>query len=216
MTTYGYRRVSTDEQADSGLGLDAQAAAISAAVTARGLEPVEWITDPGVSGSVAPDARPALGPVLAAMRAGDVLVVSKLDRLSRSVLDFAHLMDRAQRERWSIVCLDLGVDTTTPAGELMANVMAGFAHYERRVIGQRTRDALAERKRQGVRLGRPRVLPAAVLERIAADRAAGLSLRAIADALTAEEVPTAHGGARWHASTVRAALLSLEHEPATA
>lgn len=68
---------------------------------------------------------------------------AKLDRLSRSVLDFAALMQRARRRGWNPVVLDLGVDTSMPAGALMANVMASFAEYERHLIGQRTSDALA-------------------------------------------------------------------------
>jgi DNA invertase Pin-like site-specific DNA recombinase len=83
----------------------------------------------------------------------DALVVAKLDRLSRSVGDFAGLMDLARRQGWALIALDLGVDTTTPAGEMMANVMASFAQFERRVIAQRTKDALAQAKARGVRLG---------------------------------------------------------------
>jgi DNA invertase Pin-like site-specific DNA recombinase len=75
---------------------------------------------------------------------------------------------------------------------------------ERRIIGQRTKDALAEKRAEGVTLGRPIVLPQAVKERILAARSAGEGLSAIARALNADEVPTAHGGAKWHPSTVRA------------
>ena len=89
----------------------------------------------------------------------DALVVAKLDRLSRSLIDFAGLIERSRRRGWAIVVLDLGVDTTTPVGELVANVMAAVAQWERRAIGQRTREALAVRRAQGVRLGRPRAIP---------------------------------------------------------
>jgi hypothetical protein len=67
-------------------------------------------------------------------------------------------MERARRKRWQFVALDLALDTTTPAGELVANVMASVAQWERRVISQRTRDALAAKKATGARLGRPRDL----------------------------------------------------------
>ena len=60
------------------------------------------------------------------------VIVAKLDRLSRSLLDFAGLMERARRQGWALVALDLGVDTSTPAGEMMANVLATFAQFERR------------------------------------------------------------------------------------
>jgi DNA invertase Pin-like site-specific DNA recombinase len=127
-------------------------------------------------------------------------VVSKLDRLSRSMLDFAGLMDRSTREGWALVALDLGVDTTTPQGEMVAAVMAVFAQFERRLIGQRTKEALAVKKAQGVRLGRPRLTPDAVIARIRAERAAGRTLRVIADGLNADGVPTAMGGRRWYVS----------------
>ena len=133
-----------------------------------------------------------------------VLMVSKLDRLSRSVMDFASIVERSQREGWAIVALDLGVDTSTPSGELVANVMASVAQWERKVIGQRTKDALAVKRSEGVRLGRPVSLPEVIREWILADRLDGRSYRAIAEALNAEGVPTAQGGREWYAATVRA------------
>lgn len=88
-----------------------------------------------------------------------VLVVSKLDRLSRSLLDFATLMDRAKREGWELVVLDLAIDTTVPSGQLVANVMAAFAEHERQLIGARTSAALQQLKAQGKRLVRARFRP---------------------------------------------------------
>jgi DNA invertase Pin-like site-specific DNA recombinase len=90
----------------------------------------------------------------------------------------------------------------------MANVLATFAQFERRLIGQRTREALAQKKAQGVQLGRPRELPAKVRSRIRRRRKAGKSLAAIAEELNRDGVPTAHGGARWYPSTVRAVLVT--------
>jgi DNA invertase Pin-like site-specific DNA recombinase len=115
-------------------------------------------------------------------------------RLSRSVAQGAQVMDRAKRKDWSVVALDFGLDTTTPAGEMVANVMLSTAQYERRLIGQRTRDALAVKREQGVRLGRPQVLADDVVRRIVNAHKAGLSLRAIAAQLEADSVPTARGG----------------------
>jgi len=204
-----YIRVSTEEQADSRLGLEAQRAAISVECERRGWMLLETFEDAGASGKSLV-GRPALEKALEAVQSGEAgaLVVAKLDRLSRSLLDFAALMEQARRQGWALVALDLGVDTTTPAGEMMANVMATFAQFERRLIGARTKDALAIKRSQGVRLGRPRTLDQHVVDRIAAQRAGGASLRVIADALNDESVPTAQGGALWHASTVRAVLLS--------
>ena len=109
---------------------------------------------------------------------------------------------------WALVALDCAVDTTTPAGEAMANVLATFAQFERRLIGARTKEALAVKKAQGVQLGRPRQLPSKVRSRIRRRRAAGKSFATIAGELNRDNVPTAHGGKRWHPSTVRAVLVS--------
>lgn len=155
--------------------------------------------------------RPAITRAIQSLSEGDasILVVSKLDRLSRSLLDFASLMDKARREGWQLVVLDLAIDTTTPSGQLMANVMASFAEYERQLIGQRTSAALQQKKAQGARLGRPRTLDSSVEARIAGERAMGRPLAAIAADLESDRVPTARGGKRWHPSTVSAVLHSL-------
>ena len=207
----GYVRVSTAEQAGKGAGLDAQRAAIERESAHRGWELVEFCTDAAASGRSI-TGRPALDRALDAVKGGeaDVLIVAKLDRLSRSLLDFAALMARAQQQGWNLVALDLGIDLSTPAGEFLANVMASAAQWERRIIGQRTREALAVRKAQGVRLGRPVKLDAVVDDRIRSLRTQGSTLAAIAKQLNADEVPTAQGGAHWHASTVRAVLHRID------
>lgn len=202
MKVIGYTRVSTDEQADSGAGLTAQHAAIEEAAARRGWTLTRIETDTGSARSM--ERRPGLTAALEAVETGaaDALVVAKLDRLSRSLLDFAGLVERSRRKGWALVALDLDVDTTTPAGEMLANVLAVFAQFERRLIGQRTKDALAAKRSQGVKLGRRRQLPDAVVERIKRERAAGRSYPAIAGALNRDRVPTAQGGARWWPSTV--------------
>ena len=206
MQVLGYVRVSTEEQADSRAGLEAQRAAIVRECKRRGWQLVEVIEDAGYS---AKDLRrPGIKAALEVLERGDAraLVVAKLDRLSRSMLDFTAVMARAQKQGWALVALDCAVDTTTPAGEAMANVLAVFAQFERRLISQRTREALAIKKAQGVRLGRPRTMLASVRRRIQHEHEQGKSLSAIAAGLNESGVPTAHGGARWHASTVRTAL----------
>jgi len=206
----GYLRVSTDEQAESGLGLADQRAVIEAEAGRRGWSGVDWVVDDGYSAKNL--SRPGITEALERLRSGEasVLVVSKLDRLSRSLLDFATLMDQAKREGWQLVVLDLAIDTTTPAGELMANVMASFAQYERKLIGARTSAALRQLKAQGKRLGRPRTMPSAVTKRVVSMRTKGMTLQGIADTLNKENVPTARGGATWYPSTVAAALRSAE------
>jgi DNA invertase Pin-like site-specific DNA recombinase len=203
----GYVRVSTDEQAVSGLGLAAQRAAIEAECARRGWTLVA-IHEDALSGKTLD--RPGMAAALAAVESGaaSTIVVAKLDRLSRSLGDFASLMARAQVGRWNLVALDLGIDLATAAGEFMANVMASAAQWERRIIGQRTRDALAVKRTQGVRLGRPQMVAAELVARIRAAHQAGAGWSALARQLNAEGVPTAHGGSKWYPSTVRAVVLS--------
>jgi DNA invertase Pin-like site-specific DNA recombinase len=122
------------------------------------------------------------------------------------VLDIVSLMEQARHAGWELVTCDLAIDTSTPAGEATASMMTVFSQLERRLISQRTREALAVRKSQGVRLGRPPSVPRVVIERIIDARGGGDSLRTIAASLTADGVPTAQGGAKWHASTIKAVL----------
>jgi DNA invertase Pin-like site-specific DNA recombinase len=203
MRVVGYVRVSTGEQRKSGAGLEAQRRAILAECRRRGWSLIETVEDGGYSGKDL--RRPGIQRALEAVESGraDALVVAKWDRLSRSMLDFAGIMDRAQRKGWGLVALDCDVDTTTPTGRAMAHVTMTFAQLERERIGERIREALAVKRSQGVRLGRPRALPAQVERRIARERKAGKSFAKIADGLNVAGVARAHGGAKWHASTVR-------------
>jgi DNA invertase Pin-like site-specific DNA recombinase len=158
--------------------------------------------------------RPGVQSALAQLKAGEAeaLVTAKLDRLSRSMLDFAGLMADSQKQGWAIVCLDLGVDTSTPAGETMANVLAAFSQFERRLIGARTKDALAVKRSEGVRVGRPRETPAPLVLRVRQERDDGATLQAIADRLNADRVPTTRGSQRWWTSAVSALLRSVEYD----
>ena len=211
-TVVAYIRVSTDEQVSSGAGLDAQRAAIAAEVERRGWTVVAWHSDEGISGGKGVEHRPGLAAAIDAVQSGRAaaLLAAKLDRISRSVLDTASMMEQARRACWELITCDLAIDTSTPAGEATASMMAVFSQLERRLIAQRTREALAVRRAQGVRLGRPSRLPREVVEQIVNARAGGYSLRAIAMRLNASGVPTAQGGASWHASTVRAVLGSQD------
>lgn len=201
-----YLRVSTEEQANSGAGLAAQRAAIEAEASRRGLTVVAWFSDEGISGKAIAN-RPALTQAIAAVeaRVAESLMVAKIDRLSRSVADASRLLEQASRNGWRVLSADLAVDQTTPAGEAAASMMIVFSQLERRLISQRTKDALAQKRAQGVRLGRPSETPVEVTRRVAEARARGLSLRAIAAELAETGVPTARGGA-WRASTVKAIL----------
>lgn len=209
MQAIGYLRVSTGRQADSGAGIEAQRTAILAEATRRGwvAADVHFIEETA-SGKNA--KRPGLELAREALASGDAgaLVVSKMDRLSRSLLDFASIMQEAQKQGWALIALDCPVDLTTAMGEALAAIIATFAQLERAMIGERTKDALAEKRAAGIKLGRPRILPDDVRARIVAEREAGATLRAIAEALNRDNVRTAHEGKRWHASTVRQVLAS--------
>jgi DNA invertase Pin-like site-specific DNA recombinase len=205
----GYIRVSTDEQAKTGHGLAAQRKAISDECERRGWDLVGIVGE--VKGASAKSLdRAGLRSVLARMDAheADVLLVAKMDRLSRSLLQGAQVMERAKARRWALVALDLQVDTTTPAGEMLANVVLSTAQYERRLIGERTKAGLQAAVAKGVVLGRRQSLSVDVVRRIVAERADGRSLPAIARDLVADGIPTAQGGATWHPSTIAAVLKS--------
>jgi DNA invertase Pin-like site-specific DNA recombinase len=200
----GYIRVSTDRQE---LSPERQREQLTAEATRRGWA-LELVEDNGRSGTTMAK-RPGLAYALDLLARGqaDALVVTKLDRLARSVVDLGRMMEQAKAQDWSIVILDIGIDTTAN-GELVANVVAAIGQWEARMIAERTRDALAVKRSRGERVGRPRTLPPEVRERIARRRADGLSLRAIAAELNGDQVPTAQGGKAWHASTVKAVLES--------
>lgn len=208
MSAVGYVRVSTAEQAGSGAGLEAQRRAIVRACEERSWHLSAIYEDPGVSGQSL--NRPGLRDALEAVEGSgaSVLVVAKLDRLSRSLIDFAGVMERSRKHGWHIAALDLGVDTSSPSGEMVANVMATFAQFERRLIGARTKEALAVRRSQGVRLGRPPSVTPAVVQQVLNMRADGLSFARIGHELDAAGVPTVRGGKRWHPNTVRQLLSS--------
>jgi DNA invertase Pin-like site-specific DNA recombinase len=201
-----YCRVSTEEQAVSGLGLRAQKDAIRRECQRRGLDLIALHEDAGLSAKTL--NRPALASALSELDSGQgsVLMVAKLDRLTRSVHDATGLMAKAEQSGWGLVALDAPVDTTTPQGAAMAQVLAVFAELERRLIGERTKAALAVRKSQGVRLGRPRTLPIEIRERILTMRNSGMTLGLIASELNNERVPTSQGGASWWPATIRAII----------
>jgi DNA invertase Pin-like site-specific DNA recombinase len=208
MQAIAYTRVSTDGQGESGLGLDAQRTQVVAECERRGWTPQVVVE---VASARTLKGRPVLSAALDALDAGEaqVLVVTKVDRVGRSLLDVLRLAERAEANGWHLVVLEANVDTSTPQGRFVLQALGAVAELERGLIAERTKAALRTKRAQGARLGRPVALPLAVRERIAAEHDAGRSLRAIAAGLTADGVPTAQGGAAWHASTVRNVLRSL-------
>jgi len=210
-----YYRVSTKQQQRSGLGIEAQRAAVHRFAEAQRLtvtaEYVEAETGKGVD---ALDRRPQLATALAAAKAARCpVLVSKLDRLSRDVAFIAGLM----AQRVPFVVAELGPD----ADPFMLHVYAALAEKERRLISERTRSALAAKKAKGAALGNPHNLEEAghfgrLSQRREADRLAAnivpliRSIQAagtkgmvtIAQVLNERGIRTARGG-RWHCSSVR-------------
>lgn len=202
----GYVRVSTETQGTNGVSLEAQQEAIEAECKRRGWTLLRVEQD--VQSGKSTRKRPGLERALSACRSGEAsgIVVSKLDRLSRSVVDAGQLLEEARQRGFNIVALDFGLDFTSPQGELVANVLTSVAQWERRIIGQRTKEALAVKRAQGIRLGRPVSMDPKTRQRIVRERKKGKTLAAIAEGLNKDGVPTAQGGKRWYPSTVSKAL----------
>ena len=148
-TVVGYTRVSAEERKITGTSLDAQRQAIEDECLRRGWRLSDVLQDVGCSGRDL--ERPAMREVIRRLEAKEIdcLMVARLDRLSRSLLDFSRLTERARKRGWKLVTLDLTVDTTTPEGELMASVLAIFAQYERRLISQRQSETRVQLRAQG-------------------------------------------------------------------
>jgi len=192
-----YIRVSTDEQ---NIGMEVQRDAFAAS-----LPNALVLEDEGLSAATMD--RPELLRALQMLRDGEArsLNVYRLDRLSRSVLDFATISEACIAEGWRLGIGDCpGLDPTNPFGEAMLGILAIFAQLERKMIAQRTRDGLARVRAEGVKIGRPRSISQELREEVLVRRDAGELLREIADDFNARAIPTGQGAARWTAGTVGA------------
>jgi DNA invertase Pin-like site-specific DNA recombinase len=221
-----YLRVSTNGQGRSGLGLEAQRERIAEFAAREGFEIAhEYEEVETGKGDDALERRPQLAAALTeARRHKGVILVAKLDRLSRDVAFISGLMAR----RVPFIVCELGVD----ADPFMLHIYAAFAERERAEISRRTKAALAVKKAAGVKLGNPNLSSfnearqrghqammakadrhaANVLPIIEGIKASGaVTLKAIADALNNRGVPTANGGA-WHSQSV-ANLLARSRRP---
>ena len=147
---YGYVRVSTDRQ---DLSLEVQAEKLKAMASIKGLPDLEIIVDEDESAKNL--KRPGVQHLLAMVRAGEVsmIIIAKLDRLTRSVRDLAELVDLFNVHGVSLISVSETLDTSTAVGRMMLNVLATVAQWERETIGERTRDALRAKKARGERSG---------------------------------------------------------------
>jgi DNA invertase Pin-like site-specific DNA recombinase len=209
-----YYRVSTERQGKSGLGLEAQRAAVMAFASSNGYTIVTEFTETETGkGADALERRPQLKAALIAARKADASVcVAKLCRLSRDV----HFISGLMVHRVPFIVAELGADVDP----FMLHIHAAVAEKERALIAKRTRDALQAKKARGEMLGNSNIKLVAVAGRIAlmanattrasnvlpivdAIRASGIAtLSGIAEALNNRGIGTARGG-QWHASSVK-------------
>jgi DNA invertase Pin-like site-specific DNA recombinase len=210
MRVIAYARVSTAEQGADGLGMAAQRTQLAQECHARGLTLLDIEED--VTSGKSTNGRHGLARAMARIAAGeaDALMVTKLDRLARSTLDFANILERACREGWALIILELAFDLSAPMGKFTAHIIAAVAQLEREMIGERTKAALAERRRQGLPVGAPvsqAMRDPKTLALVKELRAQRMSLRAIAAELSRRGVPAPAGGS-WNHESVRKAVLA--------
>jgi site-specific DNA recombinase len=219
-----YLRVSTEEQATAGYGLDVQRDRCLAMATVKGwqVEPIHIYADEGLSGTKDATGRPALAALLAAVEIGnvDAVIVLSFDRLGRKTRIVLDLVDRLSASGCQLVSCKESLDTSTPAGSFVLTIFAALAQLERDTIVERTTSGRNARgKKDGEKGGR---LPfgyvrtpegisvdldrAALVKRIFRRRNAGATLRAIAGDLPG---PGPRGG-RWHPSSVAEVLANVE------
>ncbi len=220
----GYCRVSTEEQSETGHSMAAQREKLKAYAALYDLELIEIIEDGGQSAKTL--NRPGLQRALQMLRTGeaDGLLIVKLDRLTRSVSDWQTLIDGffGEKAGKSLCSVSDSIDTRTAAGRLVLNVLLSVAQWEREAIGERTRDALQHKRRQGKRAGQVpfghtladdgdtllvNAREQAVIELMTLLRDSGMSYNRIAELLQRKGIPTKEDGATWAAMTVRNILL---------
>lgn len=221
MRVVAYIRVSTDDQAQNGVSLDAQREQITAYARLYKHEVTEIISDEGLSGKTL--NRPGLQRALAMLKARKTegILIAKLDRLTRSVRDLGFLIETYfSNGHGALLSVNDQLDTATANGRFVVHMLGSVAQWERESIGERTATALRHKRAKGevispVPLGYDRIddktdgvarlvpnaAEQAILERIRRERAAGKSMGAIAANLNADGVKGKAGG-RFYASTI--------------
>jgi DNA invertase Pin-like site-specific DNA recombinase len=199
----GYVTVAADPAADHAAEASA---AIEAACGRSGWQLVEIVRERAEGATL---DRPGLRSALERITEGDAqgLVVSHLEGLSRSIVDLGVLMAWFRDAEAALIALDLDIDTSTPEGKHVATTLIALSARDHERIASGTRRGLAKGRAAGRPSGRPAVSQRPELvERIAAMRAANMTLSAIAEQLNAEGVPTLRGGKKWRPSSIQAAL----------
>lgn len=209
-------RVSTDKQADQGVSLEAQAAKIRAMAVVHGAEVADIIVEAGESAKSL--NRPGMARLLQLVdtRQVEVVIIAKLDRLTRSVKDLCVVLEQLERRGVALVSVAESLDTNSAAGRLVLNIMTAVSQWEREAIGERTRDALRHKRHNGQRVGniaygyrlsddgvhvQPDQAEQATIAAIRDLRANGRSLRRIADDINQQGRRTRRGS-EWRLESV--------------
>ena len=210
----GYIRVSTEQQANEGVSLEAQKAKIAAWCVTNGYELVNVFVDAGISGK-SMDKRPGLQDAMKALKKGMALVSYSLSRLARSTKDALSIGETVAKRKADMVSLSEQIDTTTAAGKMMFQMLAVLAEFERNLVAERTTNALQHKKATnqkytnitpyGFEAIEGRLVQvqaeAAIVAEIQAARASGNTLQSIADSLNGRGIPT-KTGKTWQPATI--------------
>lgn len=202
-----YARVSTQLQVNDGVSLDVQERQLQQAAEMAGYTLIELVREEGRSGKNI-SGRPALTDALKRLDAGEAkaLFVTRIDRLARSTQDFLGVVDRANKNGWRLVMLDLNLDTSSYQGRFVVTIMSALAEMERGIIAERQKDVHKDRRARGVvwgvDMGPKNKTPEEIKQRIVAERSLGFSYQKIADSLNKDSIPT-QNNKKWYATTVK-------------
>lgn len=222
----GYVRVSTEQQANEGVSLEAQKAKIAAWCAAHDYELVQVFVDAGISGKKM-DNRPELLKARAAVKKGMALVAYSLSRLARSTKDLILISEEVAKKNGDLVSLSEQIDTTTAAGKMMFQMLAVLSEFERNLTAERTKGALQHKKATnqkytnqtpyGFQAIEGRLVQvkkeAKVVAEIQAARSVGNTLQSIADSLNGRSIPT-KTGKTWQPATIHLLLKRTSLVPA--
>jgi site-specific DNA recombinase len=210
----GYIRVSTIEQGSDGHGLDTQRAKLQEYAALYNLNLIKVVEDVGFSGKSLD--RPGLRIALDALDYGEAngILVVNLNRLSRSVAAMSYLMNTYFLSRFILLSVNDQIDTSTPEGRLVINLITSISQWEREAISERTSATLQHMISQGKHVGSPPLgfkmtdgklcevdSETEIVKRIVSARAAGCTLQEIVDSLVSDNIPTKRRG-EWHRQTV--------------
>ena len=175
-----YARVSTEEQKRKGYSIEGQIEACKSYAGAKGWEIIKIYKEPKSAKEGSIEKRKELQRALTFLEVGgaDILLVWRLDRVTRSIIDFTKIIERIGNKLASVT---EGLDMSTPSGRLMANILASFAQYERESNAERTRLGLERVRKEGKKIGRPPIISDEEKEKIIKLRKRGYTIKEISE-----------------------------------